>query len=137
VVHATYTQDEINEIIRLLDEHDKIHKQIRNRLARAAFKDLGEPESEPEPHGMKVRLTESDIEAMGIPWFVKGMQPAPSDAAFAFTFATERDGTPKPEVQPLVDELNQYGKITVGPYEYRLGGRDKNLISRNKAKEAR
>jgi len=40
-------------------------------------------------------------------------------------------------LQPLVEELRQYKKITVGPYEYRLGGRDGNLISRNTVKEAR
>jgi len=137
-VYATYTQAEIDEILQLFDQHDAVSRQIRNRLARAAFKELhGEPEPKPEPYGYKVRLTQADIQQMNIPWFVKGMQPAETGAAFAFTFATEKDGTPKPEIQPLVDELKLYKKITVGPYEYRLGGRDKNLISRNKAKEAR
>lgn len=137
-VYATYTQAEIDEILQLFDQHDAVSRKIRDRLARAAFKELhSEPEPEPEVYGLKVRLTQADIDAMNLPWFVKGMQPAEKGAAFAFTFATERDGTPKPEIQPLVDELKQYSKIVVGPYEYRLGGRDNNLISRNKAKEAR
>ena len=100
MVHATYTQEEINEILQLFDQHDAISRKIRDRLSRAAFKDLGEPEQEPEPHGYKIRLTEADIQQMNIPWFVKGMQPAEKGAPFAFTFATERDGTPKPELQP-------------------------------------
>jgi len=135
-IYATYTQDEINEILRLLDQHDKIHTQIRDRLAKAAFKDLGGPEPEPEPHGYKIRLTQADIDAMKLTWYVKGMNPAPKDAPFSFSFATEKDGAPKPELQPLVDELKQYNKITVEGYEYRLGGRDGNLVSRNKAKGA-
>ena len=131
-VKATYTQAEIDEIIYLLDQQDAIHKQIRDKLAKAALK---ETHKDSEPYGYKIRLTQADIAAMDIEWYQKGMKPAPDGTAFCFAFATDREGYIRPELQPLVDELNRHDKITIGLFEYKLGGRDNNLISRNKTKK--
>jgi len=111
---------------------------------KAAFKDTHHeerPGSEPRPRQRQPqrsdsRLTDADIAAMNIEWHLKGMRPAPEGAHFCFAFATDREGYIRQELQPLLDELSLGDKITVGAYEYKLGERDNNLISRNKAKRS-
>ena len=64
-----------------------------------------------------------------IPFYVKGMKKAPDDADFKFTFIHDRDGNIYEYVEELYKALQNENSLRIGDYEYKIGGRDNNLIS--------
>ena len=75
----------------------------------------------------KANLTEADLE--DIKWFIKGMKPAPEDTVFKFTFAKNLNEELIEAIKPLYREIQLYGSVTIGPYEYKISGKEGSLIS--------
>ena len=72
-----------------------------------------------------------------IDWKLKGGEPAPKDASWAWAFAYTQGGDYIPELKPLVQYLEQYGQLEAKGYTVTLGGQDKNLLNLKKNKEAK
>ena len=72
-----------------------------------------------------------------VDWKLKGGEPAPRDASWAWAFAYNQDGDYIPELKSRVQYLEQYGWLEAQGYTVTLGGRDKNLLNLKKNKEAK
>ena len=72
-------------------------------------------------------LTEADI--ADIPFYIKGMKPAPTDAEYKFPFSRDRNGEFYEYTKQLYRDINLYGSVKIGQYEFKIGGKDGNLIS--------
>jgi len=82
-------------------------------------------------------VAEPSLDIWAAEWKVKGGDPAPRDAAWAWAFAYTRDGDYLPETRALVKHLEQHGAYEADGYTVTLGGRDKNLLNLKKNKEAK
>ena len=88
------------------------------------------PQSPLVADALKVQPDMSQLE-----WMVKGNQPAPSTAPFAYAFAFKYQTE---ELRPEAEELYAYllanEKLVIGEFTYTISGKGKNLFARNKAK---
>lgn len=76
---------------------------------------------------MPVSVSVSDIN-----WLTKDKKVARPDAAWSWAYGYDREGFIRPETEALIQEIEKYGKVTVGGFEFSLSGRDMNLLSRKK-----
>jgi len=92
------------------------------------------------PAGDLEHLTESEepvYDVWAVDWKMKGGEPAPRDASWAWAFAYTQDGDYVHELKPLVQCLEQYGSLEAHGYTVTLGGRDRSLLQLKKNKEAK
>jgi len=82
----------------------------------------------------EVKLTKESLSS--ILWYTKGMIPAEDDDTYAFTFAKDKNGNFNENTRQLYHDISKFGKIRIDGFEYRIGGKDKNLISRSVSKKA-
>jgi hypothetical protein len=61
-----------------------------------------------------------------VQWLLKGLAPAPKDAAFAFAFATDKEGGPN-EYSELVDYLKTSGPVKADGFTYSISENDRFL----------
>ena len=92
---------------------------MRNILSEGYYYDA-EPAIE-----SKTKLTEIDVQE--ITWYLKGMKPATPDSEWAFSFPRDTEGNLNPETMVLVGEIQEFGKVRIGKYEYSLSKDDQFL----------
>jgi len=92
-----------------------------------------------------VSLTQADIDAMGLTWYknihsVDRLHGAALErASLCLTYTKDRRGVTLPRILPLyevLEPLGRCGALTIGLYNYRLGGHNNMIISRSRSLEA-
>lgn len=101
----------IQRIEGLLDE-------IRSEAARGAY-------TQPTPEGI-------DLEAIN--WLVKGSEPFTPGDTWGWAFAYDQNNHILVETRELVKIIERDGKAIIDGYVIKLGGRDGNLLNRQKVK---
>ena len=124
--------------LELLDELSALEGRLR-ALGSEGFNvsKTTQPSSPASKKKAEEKAMDLDIDVSGIEWKKSnrdGGGPAGPDAGWAWAFGYTQDGGILPGAVQLIQAMERYGTVKIGGFEYSLGGRDKRLLNRKRAK---
>lgn len=121
-----------DELLKLVDKVRGSLDELSNFLARGLTTEKPTPARQRKAEKASTSAMPVSVKVSGINWLTKDKKPASPDAAWSWAYGYDREGFIRPETEALIQEIEKYGKVTVGGFEFSLSGRDMNLLSRKK-----